>query len=109
MAQPTPLPLGKPVEPHYIGTNANGVKPLAILPTGTGKVKAYVSGTFSSAVVTFGYRSLEGSAFVPFSSLTPTATAEEVFLEPGPGVQVVASIASATGGTDIVIALSQGY
>lgn len=109
MAQPVPLPLGKPVEPHYTGTNANGVKALVILPTGTGRMKAYVSGNFASAVVTFGYRSLVTSTFIPFSTLTPTAAAEEVFLEPGPGVQVAASIAGATAPTDIVIALSGSY
>lgn len=109
MTLPAPLPLGKPVEPHYTGTNANGVKTLVILPTGTGRMKAYVSGNFASAVATFGYRSLATSAFVPFSTLTPTAAAAEVFLEPGPGVQVAVSIAGATAPTDIVIALSAGY
>lgn len=97
----------KPVESQY---QEAGLYPLVILPTGTGRVKAYVRGTFTS--VTFGYVEADATdapkTFVPFSSLTPIAAPGEEFLEPGPSVQVYASIVAPTG-DGVFIGLSAGY
>ena len=93
----------KPPESHF---TSDGLYALVILPTGTGRVKAYVRGTYTTA--TFGYvKAGDPVAFIAFSSLTAaSADPEEVFLEPGPGVQVYVDL---VGATDTFIALSGGY
>lgn len=96
----------KPAESNFI---TSGVHALVILPTGTGKVKAYCRGAYTT--LTFGYKHAKAPfTFVPFSTLTPVGASatEEVFLEPGPGVQVYVSVVGASG-DGAFIALSKGY
>lgn len=102
MVAPTSDP--RPAESNF---KTSGLHSLATVPTGTGKLKAYVRGTFTS--VTFGYvEAADPTVFHAFTSLTPTTGAAEVFLEPGPGVQVYVSIVSASG-DGVFIGLSGGY
>ncbi len=96
----------KPPEANFL---TSGVHALVVLPTGTGRIKAYCRGTYTS--ITFGYRhALDPFTFVPFSTLTPVGVdaTEEVFLEVGSGVQVYASIVGASS-TGAFIGLSAAY
>ncbi len=96
-------------KPPEANLKTSGLHALTVLPTGTGRIKAYCRGTYTS--ITFGYvQAADPTQFVAFSSLTAVGAnaTEEVFLEVGHGVQIYVNIVGASG-AGAFIGLSGAY
>ena len=103
------MTIQKEPRPPEINITEDGTTPLVVLPTGTGRIKAYVRGAFTT--VTFGYREAKSpNTFHAFSTaVVPGGSADtEVLLEPGPNVQVHVAVVGTSGG-GVFIGLSGSY